>query len=91
MENMKNLCLPAEVRAILRCPQCGGSLSDRLEGLECAACEASFPVVDGVVRFVQAEKYAGSFGFQWNVYARTQLDDASSRESETDFRNRTGL
>jgi SAM-dependent methyltransferase len=83
--------LPAEVRATLRCPHCGGGLSDCPKGLECSPCEICFPAVDGVVRFVQAEKYAGSFGFQWNVYARTQLDDESSRESETDFRNRTGL
>jgi SAM-dependent methyltransferase len=88
---MKQLCLPGEVRAILRCPQCGGELRDRPSGLECDACEACFPAVDGVVRFVQTQEYAGSFGFQWSVYARTQLDNASSRESETDFRNRTGL
>jgi 2-polyprenyl-3-methyl-5-hydroxy-6-metoxy-1,4-benzoquinol methylase len=59
--------------------------------LECVSCAIYFPVVDNVVRFVHAEKYAGSFGFQWKVYARTQLDNESSRESETDFRNRTGL
>jgi SAM-dependent methyltransferase len=40
---------------------------------------------------VETEKYAGSFGFQWNLYARTQLDDESSSESEFDFRKRTGL
>jgi SAM-dependent methyltransferase len=91
MENMNNFCLPAEVRAILRCPECGAELSDMPRGLKCMACRSCFPAVDGVVRFVQAQKYAGSFGFQWNVYARTQLDNATSRESETDFRNRTGL
>jgi SAM-dependent methyltransferase len=92
MEAMKNqFYLPADLRSILRCPACGRALDDRPRGLECAACKIYFPVVDGVVRFVQAEKYAGSFGFQWNIYARTQLDDQSSRESEIDFRNRTGL
>jgi 2-polyprenyl-3-methyl-5-hydroxy-6-metoxy-1,4-benzoquinol methylase len=87
----QSLRLLAEVRAILRCPRCGGHLTDRTGGLDCASCQDFFPAVDGVVRFVQAEKYAGSFGFQWTVHARTQLDNASSRESETDFRNRTGL
>jgi len=88
---MSPFCLPAEVRAILRCPQCQAELSDRPMGLGCETCETSFPAVDGVLHFVQAQKYASSFGFQWNVYARTQLDNADSRESETDFRNRTGL
>jgi len=83
--------LHAEVRAILRCPRCGGKLNDQPTGLECAACETAFPVVGGVVRFVEAEKYASSFGFQWSAYARTQLDDDESHESETDFRNRTGF
>jgi SAM-dependent methyltransferase len=41
--------------------------------------------------FVETEKYAGSFGFQWKVYARTQLDSESSSESASDFRKRTGL
>jgi SAM-dependent methyltransferase len=93
MGDMKNepLRLPSDVRAILRCPGCKGRLSDRRAGLECVTCQSRFPIADGVVHFVQAEKYASNFGFQWNVYARTQLDNGISRESETDFRNRTGL
>jgi SAM-dependent methyltransferase len=89
--NLRQLRLQPEVRAILRCPRCGGGLNDRPTELECTACEAYFPVIDGVVRFVEAEKYASSFGFQWSAYARTQLDDDKSHESETDFRNRTGF
>lgn len=45
----------------------------------------------GVVRFVDAEKYAGSFGFQWKLHSRTQLDDATSQRSENAFRRRTGF
>ena len=44
-----------------------------------------------MIRFVEPENYAGSFGFQWQVYARTQLDDAESRASERDFFRKTGL
>jgi SAM-dependent methyltransferase len=44
-----------------------------------------------VVRFVDPENYAGSFGFQWQRYARTQMDDAESQESEKDFTRKTGL
>jgi SAM-dependent methyltransferase len=91
LTNLQQFPLPADLRAILRCPSCGSALDDRSRGLECVPCVTYFPVVDNVVRFVQAEKYAGSFGFQWKVYARTQLDNESSQESENDFRNRTGL
>ena len=35
--------------------------------------------------------YADSFGFQWERYQRTQLDTEDSRQSETDFRKRTGF
>jgi SAM-dependent methyltransferase len=44
-----------------------------------------------VVRFVDAENYAGSFGFQWKLHARTQLDDTTSHRSENAFRRRTGF
>lgn len=91
MTKLQHYSLPAELRAILRCPSCGGGLNERSAALECGTCKISFPAIDGVVRFVQAEKYARSFGFQWRVYARTQLDSESSSESETDFRKRTGL
>ena len=39
------------------------------------------------MRFVDAEQYAGSFGFQWHIF-RKQLDNDKSRRSETDFRRR---
>jgi SAM-dependent methyltransferase len=60
-------------------------------GYVCSACQRSFPLERGVVRFVEPENYAGSFGFQWQRYARTQLDDEESRESENDFHRKTGL
>jgi hypothetical protein len=44
--NLRQLRLHAEVRAILRCPRCGGGLNDRPTGLECAACETYCPVID---------------------------------------------
>jgi SAM-dependent methyltransferase len=55
------------------------------------ACKTCFRAKNGVLCFVETEKYAGSFGFQWKIYARTQLDDENSSESECDFRKRTGL
>lgn len=34
----------------------------------------SYPVIDGVPRFVSSNNYAESFGFQWKLHAKTQLD-----------------
>src|SRR5262249_33597381 len=60
----------------LQCPQCqsGLAVGERVHALFCARCGAVYPVVNGVVRFVDREHYAGSFGFQWNTHRKTQLD-----------------
>ncbi len=42
--------------------------------LACRRCALSFPVVGGIPRFARDEDYAGSFGFQWNTFRKTQLD-----------------
>ncbi|HTT19198.1 MAG TPA: class I SAM-dependent methyltransferase [Candidatus Sulfotelmatobacter sp.] len=42
--------------------------------LICRQCAASFVVAHGIPRFVGDEGYAGSFGFQWNRFRKTQLD-----------------
>lgn len=38
----------------------------------------SFPVIAGVPRICDAQNYSGSFGFQWNKFARTQLESGQS-------------
>jgi len=83
--------LPGDVREILRCPQCRGRLNDAAAGLRCPQCGRDFPFVNGVLRFVDAQQYTSSFGFQWNRHPRTQLDDEHKHESETAFRERTGF
>jgi SAM-dependent methyltransferase len=83
--------LADEVLAILRCLACRGGLGQQVDGLVCAACGTRYPAVNGVVRFVDEHNYADSFGFQWKLYARTQLDDATSHCSEDAFRQRTGF
>src|SRR5262249_53179759 len=40
----------------------------------CECCSASFPIRDGIPRFVPDSGYATSFGLQWNLHVRTQLD-----------------
>jgi 2-polyprenyl-3-methyl-5-hydroxy-6-metoxy-1,4-benzoquinol methylase len=58
----------------LVCPRCHGGLVSRGAALACTVCDLSYPVVNGVLRFVGTEHYASSFGLQWNLHRRTQLD-----------------
>lgn len=58
----------------LSCPACGGGLERRGETLACISCGQTYPVVGGVPRFVEPENYASSFGLQWNIHSKTQLD-----------------
>jgi len=80
-----------EILAILRCLSCRGAVEPAADNLACSECGRRYPVVNGVARFVDAEHYAGSFGFQWQLYARTQMDTEQSRRSEAAFRKRTGF
>lgn len=36
-----------------------------------------YPVKEGIPRFVAPENYAASFGYQWNKYAKLQLDSCN--------------
>jgi SAM-dependent methyltransferase len=83
---------------IVVCPKCGSQL--QLSGsteqpaeegeLKCQNAH-SFPIIGGIPRFVSSELYVENFGFEWNVHAVTQLDSASSDESERTFRAKTGF
>ena len=67
---------------LLRCPSCGATLT--LEGADggpeittgTLVCGAGHrhPIVGGVPRFVTPDNYAASFGLQWNLFSRSQLD-----------------
>src|SRR5437868_5267249 len=69
---------------ILACPKCAGDLrltaSDKKEneiiegGLECDLCSKAFPITNGIPRFVEPDNYASSFGYQWNLFRKEQLD-----------------
>ncbi|MEX2281186.1 MAG: methyltransferase domain-containing protein [Gemmatimonadota bacterium] len=72
---------------ILACPHCRGRLipakeqaagADLVSGhLQCSGCSRHYPVENGIPRFVDPHNYADSFGFQWNVFSKTQLDSYS--------------
>lgn len=44
------------------------------------------PIRRGIARFVPAENYAQSFGYQWQHFSRTQLDSAASWNAQSDAR-----
>tara|TARA_B110000858_G_C17795385_1_gene472150 strand:+ start:1874 stop:2845 length:972 start_codon:yes stop_codon:yes gene_type:complete len=42
--------------------------------LDCSYCDISIPIKDGIPRFVPQDNYSDSFGYQWNIFIKTQLD-----------------
>lgn len=75
------------VETILRCPECSGELHDHEGGYRCTNCGRGFPRLRGLVRFVDAQFYAGSFGYQWHKFPRAQWGEQSERQ----FDEKTGF
>jgi 2-polyprenyl-3-methyl-5-hydroxy-6-metoxy-1,4-benzoquinol methylase/uncharacterized protein YbaR (Trm112 family) len=70
---------------ILVCPRCKKRLScvpaktaengNIIEGeLACSECGRVFEVANGIPRFIEADNYASSFGYQWNLFRKEQID-----------------
>jgi SAM-dependent methyltransferase len=84
-----------ELVDILRCPltskklalvdavigEDGNILSGKLQEHDSGVC---YPIISGVPRFVGGENYANNFGFQWNEFAKTQLDSYSGLDISAD-------
>ena len=87
----KQPLLADRVLSILRCLTCRDRLEERDNELVCLGCNRKYPFVNGIFRFVDTQQYVGSFGFQWHLHAKTQLDNAESNRSERAFRRRTGF
>lgn len=60
------------------------------DGWSCSAGHR-WPLVHGVGRFVGSEAYSASFGYQWNRFSRSQLDNDQRDESARTFTYKTGL
>jgi len=76
----------------LVCLECGLALVTT--GADAFACAQGHEVavVGGVPRFVGAEAYAESFGFEWTRHRYTQVDSRSGRTASRDtFETKTGL
>ena len=75
----------------LRCPACRAPLTADTPTDPIVAgtlrCETghAFPVVRGIPRFVGEDAYTSSFSYEWQRFARTQLDSFTGR---TDTRDR---
>ncbi|MBN8543065.1 MAG: methyltransferase domain-containing protein [Alphaproteobacteria bacterium] len=59
--------------SVLRQPITGHVLREEGEAL-IAPDGTSYPIKNGIPRFVDAENYADDFGWQWNKFRQTQLD-----------------
>src|SRR5882672_6414127 len=86
--------------SMLACPKCRGDLSlDKGDGesghvesgrLACTTCVRTYDIVRGIPRFVPNDEYVENFGWQWDRYRRTQIDQFSgASESEQRFRLET--
>ncbi|MBI3494356.1 MAG: methyltransferase domain-containing protein [Acidobacteria bacterium] len=87
---------------VLACPGCHGELSCRADAigagddieagaLECAPCRRTFPIERGIPRFVAAENYASSFGYQWTLFKAEQIDGLNGTGISADrFYSETG-
>lgn len=58
--------------------------SQRAGSLTCETGAHTFPVVDGIPRFVDQANYATSFGLQWNRFRTTQLDSRTGTSLSRD-------
>ncbi|MFM9903061.1 MAG: methyltransferase domain-containing protein [Pyrinomonadaceae bacterium] len=69
---------------IIVCSKCTGDLKCEVEQgvgddildakLTCVSCDSVFPVTNGIPRFIEQDNYASSFGYQWNLFRKEQID-----------------
>ena len=48
--------------------------------LGCSYCGISIPIKNGIPRFVPYDNYSDSFGYQWNIFIKTQLDSYTKKK-----------
>ena len=51
------MSLPAELMAILQCPECRGKVRDTGEAIVCTECGLHYPVRDGIPFMLAEEAY----------------------------------
>jgi SAM-dependent methyltransferase len=80
VEFLKHLCCPI-TRENLKI-QYGDIVDDVISNgmLTTENGEFSYPIVNGIPRFVSKSTYADNFGMQWNQFRKTQLDSYSGHD-----------
>lgn len=59
--------------------------------LSCLGCKEQYPIINGIPRFIPPSNYADSFGFEWRLYGRVQIDSFSGNQISRDrFEATTG-
>lgn len=82
--------MPMAYFDLIECLKCKSKLSPLDGQYRCEQCGIGYPVFNDVLRFVSAENYAGSFGFQWNRFEKTQIDSSiKTNRSESRFLDET--
>lgn len=57
------------------CPNCKKEkLNVKTSKWICDQCHSEFPIINSIPRFVEKNNYSESFGYQWNIHQKTQLD-----------------
>jgi len=88
MEDRSRPLLTADLLSLLCCPVCRLQIEEWQRSYRCSGCGKEFPVVRNVLRFVDSDSYADSFGYQWQKFSTTQL---RPEFAERNFRRKTGL
>lgn len=77
--------MQSKLLEILVCIKCKGQLNltsskielngEIIEGvLACLNCRQNYQITHGIPRFVELDNYASSFGYQWNLFRKEQID-----------------
>lgn len=64
------------------CPNCKASeliSTDSNQCLKCQNCHNKYPVIKNIPRLVPMDNYSESFGYQWNIHQKSQLDSYTGR------------
>jgi SAM-dependent methyltransferase len=75
--------MKAALLRVLRCPRCGAELQALNDLLTCSGGH-SFPIRNGVPRFVHGAADTESFSYEWTTFRTTQLDSHTGRHDTRD-------
>tara|TARA_B100000029_G_scaffold504803_2_gene584312 strand:+ start:1472 stop:2422 length:951 start_codon:yes stop_codon:yes gene_type:complete len=58
--------------------------SDNEEKLLCQLCSSHYPIINEIPRLTGLSNYSDSFGYQWNIFGKTQLDSYTKKTISED-------